>query len=73
MRRLPIGHGGRRRPRGGPRAGVIHRDIKPGNIAMRPDGTVKVWTSDWQSSWARGVAAVGRNRSACPDDYDACR
>ena len=28
--------------------GIIHRDLKPANIKVRPDGTVKVWTSGWR-------------------------
>jgi serine/threonine protein kinase len=30
--------------------GIIHRDLKPANIKLRPDGTVKVWTSDSRRS-----------------------
>ena len=27
-------------------AGIVHRDIKPKDVELRPDGLVRVWTSD---------------------------
>ena len=37
------------------RAGVVHRDVKPGNILVRPDGSLKI--TDFGIAWsARSVA-----------------
>ena len=32
--------------------GIVHRDLKPANIKVRPDGTVKGWTSVWPKLWS---------------------
>ena len=51
------------------RAGVVHRDIKPGNIMVRPDGVVKL--TDFGIAQARDAVAAhphrhGRRHRAVP-------
>ncbi|MDK3256885.1 serine/threonine-protein kinase [Blastococcus capsensis] len=40
------------------RAGVVHRDVKPANILVRPDGTVKL--TDFGISWSAGSVPLTR-------------
>ncbi|WP_243737465.1 serine/threonine-protein kinase [Blastococcus xanthinilyticus] len=40
------------------RAGVVHRDVKPANILVRPDGAVKL--TDFGISWSAGSVPLTR-------------
>ena len=56
------------------RAGIIHRDIKPGNVMLTPSGDVKVMDfgiaramSDAQSSMTQTAAVVGTAQYLSPE------
>jgi serine/threonine protein kinase len=44
--------------------GLVHQDVKPGNVLMTPDGVAKV--SDFGLARARALAAEGGSRGAAP-------
>ncbi|WP_205014167.1 protein kinase domain-containing protein, partial [Nocardioides albidus] len=56
------------------RAGIIHRDIKPGNVMLTPSGDIKVMDfgiaramSDAQSSMTQTAAVVGTAQYLSPE------
>ena len=49
--------------------GIVHRDLKPANIKMRPDGTVRSWTSGWRRRWRRRPLRRGRRRILRPSPW----
>jgi hypothetical protein len=31
--------------------GIVHRDMKPANVKVTPEGVVKLWISAWRRRW----------------------
>ena len=46
--------------------GVIHRDLKPGNVKITPDGRSRCWTSAWPRRSSARRRAPTRDASHSP-------